>query len=658
MANSKLYESEMLNLIDKLNIYTKAYDEGHPLISDAEWDKMYFELDNLERLTGVRLPNSPTQQIVYQVVNNLPKVEHDHLMLSLDKTKSIDDIKAFQNNQELIYMLKLDGLTCSLTYENGKLTRAETRGNGIVGEDITHNALIMPSIPNFLPTDTPKIVIDGEVVCTHNDFVDFQDEYKNPRNFAAGSIRLLDAAECAKRKLTFVAWDVIQGFEHCPTLSCKLDKLYIDFGFRTVPYLTSDSADIQSFIDKLQNVHKALRQNYPIDGIVVKYNDVEYFNLQGRTDHHFKGGIAYKFYDETYSSTLKRIEWSLGRTGQLTPVAVFEPVDIDGSTIERANLHNITIMHDIFGKYPYVGEGVEVFKRNQVIPQIATAGPWKQEILETDGLLTIPKYCPQCGEPLKIRHEGVAEVLVCENPRCEGKTLEKFEHFVGKRGLNIKGISEKTITDLMNWGWLRECADIFRLKEHRNEWIHKPGYGFKSVDKILDAIEARTSPDFHEVIAAAGIPLIGLTAARTIAEHFGSWEDFRDATKKHYNFTKLKDFGGNTCLALWSFDYREIDRVIPYLNIKYTTQSRAGNNKLSGYRFAITGKVHLFKSRGELDAKIKSLGGNVVTQVTRKTNYLINNDPTSETNKNLTAKKLKVPIISEEEFIELLRSLE
>ena len=645
----------MRKKIDFLNYHTKLYDEGHPEISDEEWDRAYFELDNLERSTGIRLPDSPTQAISYNVVNNLKKVEHNHYMLSLDKTKEISTIKNFKQGQELIYMLKLDGLTCSLQYEKGKLVRAETRGNGIIGEDITHNALVLPSIPNFLPTKE-TLTIDGEIVCTIQDFRDFEDEYKNPRNFASGSIRLLDAKECAKRKLTFVAWDVINGFNDLDTLSKKLDKLYIDFGFYCVPYMTDTANPAYSTPEEIIDFLKTNNENYaqalPIDGIVIKYNNIQYYQEQGRTDHHFKGGIAYKFYDDIFETTLLDIEFSMGRTGVLSPVAIFDPVEIDGTIVERASVHNLSILKEL--NLYQVGQKIGVFKANSIIPQVR----WAEEVpREEDLLIEIPTKCPICGGRLEVRKDGIAEILYCTNPDCSGKLLNRLEHFLGKKGLDIKGLSKITLNKLMDWGWLNSFEDIFKLKEHRNEWIRKDGFGPKSVDKILDAIEAGRDTEFFQVISCAGIPLIGPTASREIAHHFSSWQEFRDAVTNHYNFAKLKDFGANTCVAIWLFDYSDIDRVIPYLNISYEERALAEKQILKGYRFCITGKVHVFNSRSEIEARIQELGGTVVPSVTRKTHYLINNDITSTTKKNVTAKELHVPIITEEQFIDLIRQL-
>lgn len=355
-------------LVDKLNYYTKLYDEGKPEITDSEWDKMYFELQELERSTGIYLPNSPTQSIDYRVVNALQKVKHNHPMLSLNKTKSIDEMNAFIGNKEFITMLKMDGLTCSLGYKNGRLVSAETRGNGIEGEDILHNIMAVKNVPKRLPQNI-DLTVDGEVICAFEDFKQFENEYANPRNFAAGSIRLLDAKESSMRNLRFVAWDIINDTD-TNTLSRKLTDL-LELGFEVVPFNIMYTTFNEEVIEWFKKT--AEENSYPIDGLVVKYNKVSEYEACGRTDHHFKGGMAFKFADEEYETYLKDIEWSMGRTGQLTPIAVFDPVDTGDSIIERASLHNISIMKELLGR-PYIGQRLIVYKANDIIPQILSAG--------------------------------------------------------------------------------------------------------------------------------------------------------------------------------------------------------------------------------------------------------------------------------------------
>lgn len=359
--------NKIQELVDKLNYYTKYYDMGQSLISDKEWDDMYFKLQDLENFYGVYLSDSPTQKINYQVVNKLNKVKHNHPMLSLDKTKSIDAIKSFLGNKDFICMAKMDGLTCSLRYLDGKLISAETRGDGIEGEDILHNALQVKNIPKRI-NYKEELIVDGEIICTYNDFKDFEKEYKNPRNFASGSIRLLDSKESSMRNLTFIVWDIIKGLDE-DRLSSKLLKAD-ELGFTIVPF-EINLPEYETIEQIIEGVKKS-SSIYPIDGLVFKYDNYDEYIAAGKTDHHFKGGLAYKFYDEEYETILQDIEWTMGRTGVLTPVAIFEPIDIDGTEVSRANLHNISIMENILGK-PYIGQKIWVIKSNQIIPQITRA---------------------------------------------------------------------------------------------------------------------------------------------------------------------------------------------------------------------------------------------------------------------------------------------
>lgn len=361
-------QNRIIKLIDELNYYTKLYDEGHPAISDYEWDKMYFKLQKLENESHIYLKDSPTQKVNYQVVNKLNKVEHNHPMLSLDKTKDIIVADSFYNSKKCIVMAKMDGLTCSLRYLDGKLVSAETRGNGIIGEDILHNALQVKNIPNKIGY-YEELIIDGEIICTYDDFKAFENEYKNPRNFASGSIRLLDSKESAFRNLTFVAWDCVKGFEEEKFLSRKLKYLQ-DIGFTIVP-MGDATYTFPVQIEHIQNECNKLE--YPIDGIVIKYDNCKEYEDAGRTDHHFKGGLAYKFYDEEYETTLQDIEWTMGRTGVLSPIGVFEPIEIDGTIITRASLSNISIMHQTLGEKPFKGQKIWVSKRNMIIPKIERA---------------------------------------------------------------------------------------------------------------------------------------------------------------------------------------------------------------------------------------------------------------------------------------------
>ena len=639
--------NEIRKLIDELNYYTKLYDEGKPEISDKEWDDKYFLLQKMEQKTGIYYEDSPTQRVNYQVVNKLNKVEHSHPMLSLDKTKSIDEVKSFLGNKPHIAMAKMDGLTCSLTYENGRLIAAETRGNGIIGEDILHNALQIKSIPKRIEY-TNKLVVDGEVICTYEDFENFKDEYKNPRNFASGSIRLLNSEESANRHLTFIAWDVIEGFKDNDFLSTRLKELG-ELGFTYVPFFYDNSIEdnrVEHAIDEIKIFCNKI--GYPIDGIVFKYDKVSEYLAAGRTDHHFKGGIAYKFYDDEYETKLIDIEWTMGRTGQLTPVAVYEDIDIDGTICNRASLHNITILKDTLGGYGWDGQKIKVFKANQIIPQISWAQP---EDEYTKKYFHYPMTCPICNQPTKIKKDVVSEVLYCDNPDCEGKLLNKFDHFCSKKGLDIKGLSKATLEKLMDWGWLNTYQDLFILNQHRDQWIKKAGFGIASVDKILNAIEEGKNTTLDKVIAAAGIPEIGTKVAKDLAKHYNTWGEFRAET----NFLQYDGIGEVMAENLLNFDYDNLNLDYTVnLHLKIAQQEKQNEQQnLEGKVFCITGKVHIFKNRAELQEDIESKGGKVVSSMSSKVTHLINNDNTSTSSKNLAAQKANIPIITEEEYLEL-----
>lgn len=642
------------SLIDELNRLTKLYDAGYPEISDKEWDDLYFKLQEMEKETGTIYPDSPTQNIYFKKVSKLEKIRHTHPMLSLDKTKNIEDIKKFVSGHDWVAMFKLDGLSCSLVYINGKFDHADTRGNGEIGEDITHNIYAIKSIPLTIPTTKEVIVIDGEILCTTDNFEKFQNEYKNPRNFAAGSIRLLDAQECARRNLMFVAWDFIQGYEN-DSFMYQLEELD-NYGFITVPRV-GDAETIDDTIKILNNWKEFT--TFPIDGYVFRFDDQKYYNSLGSTAHHALGAMAFKMYDEIYPTRLKHIQWTMGRTGVLTPVAVFDPIDIDGSTVERASLHNVSVMREILGDCAYVGEPLQVYKANQIIPQISEAGPKYDYgyVIAHGGVSAndVIERCPICGgDVVYITSDDGIINAYCDNPLCEGKLVNRLEHFCGKKGLDIKGLSKATFQKLIDWGWIDSIKNIFWLYNHQMEWMDKPGFGKASVFKILDAIEKGKHTTLDKFISAIGIPLIGQTAAKVLANHFKTYEDFRTAVKdKDYHFFNLDNFGEEMEYQLKHFDYSEMDELSKILILETTiVNNEIINNNLKGKTIVITGKLTNFKNRNELKSVIEKNGGKVVGSISSKTDILINNDVNSTSSKNKTAQKLGIPIISETDFME------
>ena len=636
---------EMKNLIKRLNAWTKKYDEGQPLVSDKEYDKNYFRLEELEKKTGCILSKSPTASIPYEVKNELKKVEHNHPMLSLAKTKNIAEIKKFMGDKKsCVLMAKMDGLTCSLTYEKGKLIRAETRGNGKVGEDVTHNIYAVKGVPLHLVSDI-DIIVDGEIICTYEDFKPFSSQYKNPRNFAAGSIRLLDNKESSSRNLTFIAWDLIKGEIKTNSLASNLNLLENN-GFIPVPWGICDSEFIEDQIDLLVD---CVACKYPIDGCVIKFDDVNYYESLGATEHHFRGGIAYKLYDEEYETTLKDIEWGLGRTGVLTPIAIFEPINIDGTDISRASLHNISIMQKLWNKEWLSGLTLYIYKANQIIPQVSKVEESKERSCAKR--LSIPHVCPICGEKTEVRENEGVKVLYCTNPECEGKFVNRLNHYCSKKGLDIKGLSEVTLNKLIDFGWLNSLTDIYKLKEHKKEWINKTGFGVKSVEKILAEIENKKQTTLTDFLSALGIPLINKAMAKKLSAAANTWENFRAMVDEEYDFSSIDGFGEVKNKAILDFDYSDADEIVKELVFSTIVTSTSDNNKkLEGIIVCITGKLSQFKNRTELTEAIENIGGKVSSSVSSKTSYLIANKPETSA-KYKKAEELNIPIVTEDDFI-------
>ena len=627
-------------LISILNQSTADYELGNDTISDTEWDKLYFELKTLEEQTGIIYPYSPTQIIHYDVINELNKVEHNHPMLSLDKTKDWNEFLQYFSGKDVVGMLKLDGLTCSLRYLDGKLVSAETRGNGIVGEDILHNARVISNIPQSI-SYKGEYIVDGEIICAKADFAKFADKYANPRNFAAGSIRLLSAAECGGRKLRFVVWNIIKGTGSNDFID-ELTKAE-EFGFEVVSWTSSFDWDAKEFL-----LECAENLGYPIDGLVGRFNDIAYGESLGATGHHSKAAFAFKFEDELYDTKLLNIEWTMGRSGALTPVAVFEPVDTGDSVVERANLHNVSIKQQLLGKPPYVNEPIKIYLANMIIPQVK----WG-DAQEHINPIYLPQFCPICGGATMPKEENSSTILYCTNTSCEGKLINKLDHFLGKQGLDIKGISKATIEKLIDWGWIAKFSDLFTLSQHRSEWIKKPGFGPASVDKILSALENGKRVSLTNFIAAIGIPMVGKSLSKELVKYINSYEDFRNKVNNKYNWLEVSNLAETKRDYLNNFDYSDADEVAALLDI-YTEDATPAGTSLEGKVFVITGRLTEHKNRDELVAKITAAGGKVSSSISKNTSYLINNDTTSTSAKNLSAQKLGIPIISESQLVAMI----
>lgn len=655
--------------IEQLSKWQDAYDKGQPLVSDKEYDDLYFWVKEYEIHHKYSLPNSPTQKVRYEVVTELKKVSHDedYPMLSLDKTKEISDIEDKFGNKQWIAMAKCDGLSCRLIYQGGRLIQAATRGNGEIGENITHNARVVKNIPKHIPHNG-RLVIDGEIVCMAQDFAPFAEEYANSRNFSAGSIRLLDSAESAKRNLSFIAWDCIYDDEsEISWLSTQFEDLRL-YGFETVSWSCAGSQSIGEAIDTLKWDSEKI--GLPIDGIVFKLNNKSEYYAAGTTGHHPRAAIAFKFYDEEYETELLDIEWSMGRTGVLSPVAIYREIEMENTMCSRASLHNINTLTEILGEYPYVGQKIKTYKALMINPQVSW-GQKAEEILGADPayylndpeikFLFPPKECPICGAPTEIRESDSGTIeLYCSSNQCSGKLVNKLDHFCGKKGLDIKGISKATLEKLIDWGWVSSISDICALGEVTDLWACKPGFGPKSVNKIIDAIWTARNTTLEQYLSAIGIPLIGKTYARELANIYGDYNTFREAILQGEDFSMLKGFGPEKHDAIVNFDYTEADKLVDMGIITFKEKDaqleNSGNTpSLEGLSFAITGKLKNYKNRDLLKAEIESLGGKVVSSVSSKTNYLVNNDNTSDSSKNKTAKSLGIPIITEAELLEMMK---
>lgn len=633
-------------LVAELNRHTELYDKGTPEISDKEWDDMYFELVTLEYERGYVLPNSPTQRVNYTIVNELTKVQHNHSMLSLDKTKDIEEIKSFVGDKDWIAMLKMDGLTCSLLYENGRLIRAETRGDGEIGEDVTHNAMVIPSIPKRIPY-TERLVVDGEIICKLDDFKEFEGEYKNARNFASGSIRLLDSVECAKRKLTFVAWDAIGSYENCDSLFSKLVTL-MSFNFITVPFTTAGIINLENAVNLLKEYIQVY--HYPVDGLVFKWNNCKEYESAGRTGHHFRGGLAFKFYDDLYETKLTNVEWTMGKTGTLTPTAIFQTVQIDGCDISRASLHNISIIKNLGLTNNCT---VKISKRNEIIPQV------EECLQDGDSAIEIPKYCPVCGHETEVVTENASEVLMCKNANCLGKLLGRLKFFVSKPAMNIDGLSEATLEFLIDQGWAKSFSDLYKLERAPGivyRWKLTNGYGEKSVEKILDAIESSRDVKLENFICALSIDGVGKSASKTISDAFdGNFNAFYQAFKNHYNWAELEDIGDKTASNITKYlTENEIEIVDLASEMKFiiSTKAEAKENPFMGKTLCVTGKLNTF-TRDSINAKISELGAKSAGSVSKNTDYLITNEA-SGSSKYKKAVELNIPIITEDEFLNMI----
>lgn len=645
----------MKELINILNNASNAYYNQTPIMSDYEWDKLYDELDLLEYVTEIVLANSPTHNVGYSVSDELKEVEHNHPMLSLDKTKSVDELIEFIGNKDCFLSVKADGLTTSLHYINGKLVGAETRGDGVRGTECLQNVLTMKNVPKEIPYKD-ELIIDGETIIGWDTFREINDKlpedkkYKHPRNLVSGSLQLLDSKEAANRNMRFVAWRVIKGFEH-KTPSEDLFKAK-DIGFDIIPILKSPRINQKEELTILLNQirESANSHNIPYDGAVMAVNDYKIAESMGRTDKFFRHSMPYKYEDELFETVLTDIEWNTSKTGLINPVAIFEPVDLNGAITTRATLHNITYIKDMMLG---IGDRIRVYRSNMVIPKV-------HDSIDKSGNFNIPSKCPICGQPTRIIKENDSEVLMCENPGCKGKLFGRLIHAASRNALDIENLSESTIEKFINLGWLNSIKDIYYLSDHENEMKSIEGFGKKSVEKLLLSINKSRNTSLERFVYSLSIPLIGKSASKDISklceDNFDNLIGLIKSSPE--KLLTIDGFGVVTMnsMAKWWYENSlwvyELSKEFTFEKSK--SVSNETSNILDGKTFVVTGSVNHYKNRDELKADIVAYGGTVVGSVSSKTSYLINNDINSTSSKNQKAKYLNIPIISEEQFLAMI----
>ena len=629
-------------------------------MSDEVYDRLFDKLRELEQTTGVQMANSPTQTVGWPAVSKLEKTIHIVPLLSLDKTKSSAELVSFMGDQLIMLMLKLDGLTVKLTYEGGVLVEASTRGDGNEGEIITHNACGITGIPTQIPYKN-RLVVTGEAFIRPSDFETLKTTlldstgkpYKNGRNLAAGSVRLLDAADCRERRVTFMPFNVLEGFTGKER---KSDKLYYlpSLGFDLCKFMVANRPLKQAEIDDgIQLLKKYAEDNdVPIDGIVMTYNDIAYSKTCGRTGHHYKDGLAFKFEDDLFETRLQYIEWTPSRTGEIAPVAVFEPVEIDGCTVSRASLHNLSFIE---GLELMPGNRVLVSKRNMIIPHV-------EENLDRGGFCmeqAIPGQCPCCGQPTRIHENNDTKTLFCDNPDCETRRLRKFVHFASQKAMDIEGLSEATLERLVGKGWLHSPMDIYGLNEHQTDIMKMDGFGEKSWQRLWEAIQRSRETTFERYLIAMDIPMIGNTASRALAQRFhSSLEEFEEAIYSQFDFKQLPDFGEtlHQNIYQWFQDEQNWDIWLGLRELVHIVPPAAPeaaavkDNPFVGKAVVVTGKVEPY-TRGEINAKIEALGAHAGSSVSSKTHYLICGENAGS--KLEKARSLGVTVLTPAQFFEM-----
>ncbi len=662
MANDTKIE-RIKELTDLLNLASRTYyQEGREIMPNIDYDRYYDELLELEKETGFRLANSPSQNVGYEIISELPKERHEKPMLSLDKTKSPDELIDWLNGKQGVLSWKLDGITCVVTYENGTLLKAVTRGNGEIGEVVTPNARYFENLPGQI-SFKGKLIIRGEAVISYSDFDKINEEiadtaarYKNPRNLCSGSVRQLDPTVTAGRHVRLIIFTLVsaEGTAEHPevpdfrnSFAAQYDWLE-GLGFEVVEHRFTDGATLKNDIEDFKA--KIPTYDIPSDGLVLAFEDIAYGVSLGRTAKFPRNSIAFKWQDETAETTLREIDWSASRTGLINPVAVFDPVELEGTTVSRASVHNVSIVEELqLG----IGDTITVYKANMIIPQIS-------DNLTRSGKIVIPDRCPVCGGATEVRRDSTAALLYCLNDACPAKHVKAFELMVSRNALNIDGLSEKTLEKFTGEGFIHEYADLFRLDRFREKIAELEGFGAKSADNLIAAAKTASETDLYRLIYGLGIEGIGLSGAKLICRAFGDDLAAVMAADKE-SLMEIEGIGPVLADNFTAFfadeNNRRITQELAAL-LSFRKEDAAGAESVpkvfAGLTFVITGELNRFENRRAAQDLIERLGGKATGSVSAKTNYLINNDIQSSSSKNKMAKQLGIPIITEEQFIEML----
>lgn len=643
----------MKALVEKLNEAAKAYyQEDREILSNQEYDALYDELVALEEKTGMILANSPTQKVGYTVLSNLTKVRHESPILSLDKTKETAKLASFLADKEGILSWKLDGLTIVLKYKNGTLEQAITRGNGEVGEDITHNAKVFSNLPVSIPFKG-ELVLRGEGVIPYSAFYRINEElgedeqYKNPRNLCSGTVRQLNSEIAAKRNVKFIAFTLVsaEGEEISDSKSVNMDWL-ASLGFDVVEHVMVTAETVANEVENFRN--KIEENDIASDGLVLTFDSISYSQSLGRTAKFPKDSIAFKWADEMAETTLREIEWNTSRTGLMNPVAIFDPVELEGSTVSRASVHNVSILKELKLS---IGDKIKVYKANMIIPQIA------ENLTGEVSTAEIPKNCFVCGGETEVRKLRDGEALYCTNPNCSAQRIQALSHFVSRDAMNMEGLSEETLKKFLEKGFVANYPDIFRLEQHKEEITQMDGFGEKSYNNLIASIEKAKNVELPNFIYALGINHVGLRNAKLLCANFEfDLEKIKQATEEE--LVQVEGFGGIIAHSICAYFKEEehlklLEDALQYVSILLPEQAAEGEESpLNGLTFVVTGDLEHFANRKELQALIEKGGGKVTGSVTKKTNFLINNDIHSVSSKNKKAAELGIPILSENDFME------